>query len=307
MGWLTGGDRMVVRGGYSKVFDRVGQGLALQFDQFNSYGMSTALSSPFGLADQTNPAVRFVNISTMPPTMPAAPPGGYPQTPPLEAGVITGSIDDTLVTPSAHTVNFIVGRELKGNFAIEAGYVGRFGRDMLARRDLAMPLNLVDTRSGMDYFTAAQQLIRATQAAGIPAAAPVSAYTAVANMPYWENLFPAAASGGLSATQAFARSFNRNAPDYITTLWLADQSCSPACSIFGPFSYFNKQYDSLAATSSIGWSNYNSMILTLRKRYSAGVQFDINYTLSESKDTGSAVERGLSFSISVTAATPPSC
>ena len=296
MGWLTGGDRMVVRGGYSKVFDRVGQGLALQFDQFNSYGMSTALSSPFGLAYETNPAVRFVNISTMPPTMPAAPPGGYPQTPPLEAGVITGSIDDTLVTPSAHTVNFIVGRELKGNFAIEAGYVGRFGRDMLARRDLAMPLNLVDTRSGMDYFTAAQQLIRATQAAGIPAAAPVSAYTAVANMPYWENLFPAAASGGLSATQAFARSFNRNAPDYITTLWLADQSCSPACSIFGPFSYFNRQYDSLAATSSIGWANYNSMILTLRKRYSAGIQFDINYTLSESKDTGSAVERGLSFS-----------
>ena len=63
----------------------------------------------------------------------------------------------------------LVARELGGSFAIEGGYVGRFGRDLLIRRDLAMPLNLVDTKSGMDYFTAAQTLIRATQAAGIPA------------------------------------------------------------------------------------------------------------------------------------------
>jgi hypothetical protein len=296
LGWLTGRDRLVVRGGYSKVFDRVGQGLALQFDQFNSFGLSTALSSPFGLAYETNPAVRFRDINTMPPTMPVAPAGGYPQTPPFEAGVITGTIDDTLVTPSAHTVNFIVGRELPGDFAIEAGYVGRFGRDLLTRRDLAMPLNLVDTRSGVDYFTAAQQVIRATQAAGIPAGAALDAYRVISNIAYWENLFPGAANATLSATQAIARSFNRNAPDYITTLWAADQFCSPACSIYGPFAYFNPQYDSLAATSSLGRSNYNSMILTLRKRYTSGVQFDINYTLSESKDTGSQVERGASFS-----------
>ena len=32
LGTLTGGDRMVIRGGYSKVFDRIGQGLALNFD-----------------------------------------------------------------------------------------------------------------------------------------------------------------------------------------------------------------------------------------------------------------------------------
>ncbi len=296
LGLLTGGDKMVVRGGYSKVFDRVGQGLALQFDQFNSYGMSTALSSPFGLAYETDPSVRFVDTLTMPPTMPVAPPGGFPQTPPLRAGVITGSIDDTLTTPSAHTVNFIVGRELRGNFSIEAGYIGRFGRDLLTRRDIAMPLDLVDTRSGMGYFAAAQQLIRATQAAGIPAGAPLDAYAVLQNMPYWENLFPDAANATLSATQAFARSFNRNAPDYITTLWAADQFCSPACSIYGPFSYFSEQYDSLAATSSIGRSNYNAMIVTLRKRYSQGVQFDINYTFSESKDTGSQIERGANFS-----------
>ena len=294
-GWLTGGDRLVVRGGYSKVFDRIGQGIALNFDQFYSYGMSTNISSPFGLPYETNPDVRFIDITTMPPTMPEAPPGGFPQTPALQSGTITQTIDQSLVTPSAHSVNLIVGRELRGNFAIEAGYIGRFGRDLLARRDLAMPLNLTDPASGMDYFTAAQQLIRSTQAAGIPAAAALDAYTAVANMAYWENLFPDAANDTLTATQAVARSFNRNAPDYITSLWLMDQFCSPACSVFGPFAYFNQQYHSLAALSSIGRSNYNSMIVTLRKRYSQGLQFDLNYTLSESKDTGSQVERGSGF------------
>ena len=39
-------------------------------------------------------------------------------------------------------------------------------------------------------------------------------------------------------------------------------------------------------------ADYNSMQLTLRKRWSDGYQFDVNYTLSKSTDLGSAVERG---------------
>jgi len=295
MGWLTGGDRMVIRSGYSKVFDRIGQGIALNFDQSFAFGMATSISSPFGAPYETNPNVRFRDVNTLPPTVPTAPPGGFPQTPPIEAGIITSSIDDTLVTPSAHMVNLVIGRELAHNFAFEGGYVGRFGRDLLIRRDLAMPLNLVDTRSGMDYFTAAQQLIRDTQAAGIPAGAAFAAYRVLGNMPYWENLFPSATGNGLSPTQNIARRFNRDAPDYITTLWRTDQFCNPGCSIYGPFAYFDRQYDSLASLSSLGRSNYNAMFLTLRKRYSGGLQFDLNYTLSKSKDMGSNVERGSAF------------
>jgi len=297
-GFLTGGNRMVVRGGYSKVFDRIGQGLALNFDSGFAFGMATTISSPFGGANEPDAFARYRGVNIMPPHMPAAPPGGFPQTPPLEAGIITTSIDDTIKTPSAHMVNFIIGRELPGNFAIEGGYVGRFGRDLLARRDAAMALNLVDTKSGMDYFTAAGQLIKSMQALGIPRTAPVEAYAVVPNIPYWENLFPSAAGahpGVLSATQAIGRRYNRDAPDYITTIWRADQFCVPGCSIFGPFAYMAKQYDSLAMISSVGYSDYHSMVVTLRKRYSKGLQFDLNYTLSESKDTGSQVERGSAF------------
>jgi hypothetical protein len=108
-------------------------------------------------------------------------------------------------------------------------------------------------------------------------------------------MFPGAAGGGLTATQAIARRYNLDGPDYITSLWLMDQFCVPACSKFGPFAYFAEQYDSLAALSSIGRSNYHSMIVTLRKRYADGLQFDLNYTLSDSKDLGSNVERGSAF------------
>ena len=66
----------------------------------------------------------------------------------------------------------IVGFDISRNYTVEGGYVGRFGRDLLVRRDLAMPLNLVDPASGTDYFTAAQAIIRAAQAAGITASSP---------------------------------------------------------------------------------------------------------------------------------------
>jgi hypothetical protein len=231
----------------------------------------------------------------MPPTIPVAPAGGFPQTPPKRAGIITQSIDDTIKTPSAHMANFAIARQLGANFSVEAAYVGRFGRDLLVRRDLAMPLNLTDAKSGMDYFTAAQQMIRAAQAAGLTGNSPASAYAVLASIPYWENLFPGAAGNGLSATQAMSRAFMRNSPDYITALYDADESCDPSCSIFGPFAYFSEQYDSLAALSSVGKSNYNGFQVTIRKRFSHGYQFDLNYTLGWSKDNGSQVERGSAF------------
>ncbi len=288
-------DRVVVRGGYSKVFDRVGVGLATNFDEGFAFGMSTTISSPFGLAYEINPNARFNGLTTMPSTMPAAPAGGFPQTPARRAGVITQSIDDTLVTPSAHMASAIIGFDISRNYTLEVGYVGRFGRDMLIRRDLAMPLNLVDPASRTDYFTAAQNIIRAAQGAGLTASSPASAYAGLAAVAYWENIFPGAAGGGLTATQAMTRAFMQNGPDWITALYDADTGCSPSCSKFGPYAYFAEQYDSLAAISSIGRSNYNGMNVSLRRRYSAGVQFDINYTLSKSMDMGSQVERGSGF------------
>lgn len=296
-GWLSGGDRLSIRGGYAKVFDRLGQGLATQFDAVGSFGMLTTLSSPFGLAYETNPGVRFVDFHTLPLTVPAAPKGGFPSTPPLEAGVIAQGLSDNITTPSAHMFDLAFSRELGRGYSFEAAYVGRLGRHTPVRYDLAMPLNLVDKKSGIDYFTAVQQLIRSAQAAGITGNSPNSAYTALAPIAYWENLWAPAAgtTPGLNATQAMARAFMRNSPDYITALYDADESCKPACSIYGPFAYFDREYDSLGALATIGHSQYNGLQLTMRKRFTDGYQFDFNYTLSRSKDSASSVERGSFF------------
>jgi hypothetical protein len=292
---LTGSGELVVRGGYSKVFDRAGFGLATNFDEGFAFGMSSTISSPFGEPYEEDPAARFTNTTSLPPTVPAAPPGGFPQTPPLRAGVVTETIDDRLVTPSAHVASAIVGRQIGRNFAFEGGYVGRFGRNTLVRRDLAMPLDLVDARSGTGYFTAARTTISAAEAHGISADSPDSAYVTLPAIAYWENLFPDAADGHLTATQAMTRAFMANGPDWMTALYEMDTACIPACSVFGPYAYFAEQYDSLGAISSIGRSSYHALLLTLRKRYADGLQFEINYTLAESKDTASEVERGTAY------------
>jgi hypothetical protein len=278
----------VVRSGYGLMYDRVGAGLATTFDSAGSFGLATSLSSVAGANNEDEPAIRFVDSSTVPQTFPAAPPATFPTEFPLGNNEITMSIDNTLTTPYSHAFNVAVGRDLGRNYAVEAAYVGRRGRNLLIRRDIAMPLNLTDPASGVDYFTAARQLIEAHQAAG-------GNPSAIGPIAYWENIFPGAAGGGLTATQVMAGRYGRFEPDYITALWAADQFCVPACSRFGPYAYFSEQYGALAAHSSIAQSEYDALQLMFRRRFSQGYQFDLNYTYGRGKDHASEVERGASF------------
>ena len=101
-----------------------------------------------------------------------------------------------------------------------------------------MPLNLTDTRSGMDYFTAAQALIAAAQARGLTGSSSAEACEALPAIPYRENLFPGVAGGGLTATQAVAQLYMSYAPDWISALYDLDRYCEPTCSVFGPYTYF---------------------------------------------------------------------
>jgi hypothetical protein len=295
--------RLVIRGGYSLVYDRIGMAIAQNFDSLGSFGLSTALTSEYAGTNEDDPSVRFQGINVLPPSVPSAPPGGFPQTPPPSSDIYE-TIDDTLVTPYAHSFNIVAGFELNKNFTIEAAYVGRQGRNQLIQRDLYMPLNLVDPQSGTDYFTAATALVKQLEALGIAdGSVDISKITPIA---YYENLFPDAVHAaevwgedrfaGLTATQVMATEFSDWYPDHQSAMFDYDLYCYPACTRFGPYSYLNNQYASAAAMSTTGRSAYNALQLTLRKRYSDGYQFDLNYTFGYAKDHSSLIERNSNFS-----------
>src|SRR5205085_9729664 len=189
------------------------------------------------------------------------------------------------------------------------------GHRLLQEEDLAMPLDLVDPASKMDYFKAATMLTKAANAG--------TDISQVAAIPFWENLFPAAQgqlgfgppggspnsnnsgcapgvnfnSANYTATQAMYDMYSCFAGNETTALFVADLFCLPACSQLAgqsaqtPFNFWDDQWSSLYAWRSIGNSAYHSMQLTLRHGMIHGLQFDFNYTFSKSIDIGSNAER----------------
>ncbi|HVH69761.1 MAG TPA: carboxypeptidase-like regulatory domain-containing protein, partial [Candidatus Dormibacteraeota bacterium] len=85
LGHLSGNGRLVIRGGYGLVYDRVGQALATTFDSGAAFGLSTNLLTPYAsLTEATAP--RWTAVNATPPVgspsgsplLLSAPPGGFP-------------------------------------------------------------------------------------------------------------------------------------------------------------------------------------------------------------------------------------
>ena len=300
---LTGGaDRTSIRAGFGIVYDRIGSGLLNSFDQSGSFGLSTHLLNPVGVTVSSAPRLTGLHDIPASITVPA-PPGGFPQTFPstLDSGgfALAWGLDDTIKTPYAYMLDFSIARELPGNFSIEAAYVGRMAHRLLVQEDLAMPLNLVDKASGIDYFTAASRLSQLGDAGYRTPDVTDSLVGSTAV--YWANLFGpgpyplADESLTFSAAQAaydlFADPINGFLHNETTALFVLDLFGYPVTPVTGLNSFFNAQYASLYAWRSIGNSNYHAFQLTVRRRMAQGVSFDFNYTLSKSIDLSSDAER----------------
>src|SRR6202790_4116225 len=160
-------DKTVIRAGFSRVYDRAGFALLNSFDQIGAAGLSTTIQNTcctFGVTSAED-LPRITGINTIPtnnlngvPFLLPPPPPGFPQIPTVSAQANLWEIDNTLKTPHAYAVDFSVGRELPKRFSLQVSYVGRFGRDLLTQRDLTQPLDIVDPKTGIDYYTAASAL-----------------------------------------------------------------------------------------------------------------------------------------------------
>ena len=305
-------EKTSIRTGFGLYFDHFGQGIVDSFDQNGEFGLVTANQAPVGAADADS-APRFISDTTVPtsiiPSINVT--GATPVTPGNNLSLAWGA-DQSIKTPYSYAFNFGIQRQVRAGMLVEATYTGRLGRRLLQMRDVTEPIDLADPNGGSDYYGAEAAIDKLNDASTPTASVP--------KITYWEDMFPWLAGNGLTATQAVYNLYFGANPGPLaqfrgneaSALFIVDtpgsngggaQDCSAnnAC-----FRYFNPQYSSLYAWSSIGTSSYHGLQLALHQQTTHGAQFDAYYTLSKSIDLGSDTERnGTAQATNATATTTP--
>ena len=331
--------KTTIRAGFGMVYDHLGQTLLSTFDQQGSFGMSTSLSNVGGQQNlysaprltglHTIPTMDYGDPTTNPPTPPRqmfqpSPGGQFPTQFPPEAFQVYWGMDDKLKTPYSYMLDFSVGHQLQHGFAVQATYVGRLARRLLTQSDLAMPLDLVDPKTGLDYFQAIRPLSVAARN-GV-ASDNFDPSTIGKAAQYWADVIQPLQPGGLysmssctstgnpmSTTSAAQAVYDLNCPfvgtvGETTTIQALDQggiqdfnnssvfyqgigATEPNAGTQTPYTFLSPQFASLYAWRSNSNSSYHALQLNLRKTLSQGVQFDFNYTFSKSIDLASDAQR----------------
>jgi hypothetical protein len=322
--------KTTIRAGFGMVYDHLGQTLLSTFDQQGSFGMSTSLSNLGGQQTLVT-APRLTGLHTIPTTdyagnqiFASSPGGTFPTQFPPDAFQVYWGMDDKLKTPYSYMLDFSVGHQLQRGFAVQATYVGRLARRLLTQSDLAMPLDLVDPKTGLDYFAAIRPLSQAARKGVASDNFDPSSIGAAAQ--YWADVIQPLQPGGLysmssctstgnpmSTTSAAQAVYDLNCPfvgtvGETTTIQALDQggipdfnnsnvfyqgigASEPNSGTQTPYTFLSPQFASLYAWRSNSNSSYHALQLNFRKTFSQGVQFDFNYTFSKSIDLASDAQR----------------
>jgi hypothetical protein len=296
-------NKSVLRAGFGMLNDYFGEALATFFDNRNSLGFSSNTTIP----------VNTYNVTTKPPPLftgfpqdvrglpKITVPGSlvFPQSKPMDMGErIENSLDSALRLPRNYTITLTYERELPAGLFFQGSYEGRMGRRLLAQRDVLALNNLKDPKSGMDWYTAATTLEKTRQTRP-------PANTAVPTMPYFDNLFPSnlrdimadyegddSIPVGFTPTQTIfwiARNiYGNDWTDTEADLDLARYDLGM------PTMFMQPQYGALNVWSTVGNSNYNALIASVRQRYK-NLYWDFNYTFSHSLDDASGLQAAVGY------------
>lgn len=274
LGRLFGDGRTVFRGGYSLTYDRLnGVGLVMIPILGVGFGQTITCQGPridgtcAGSNDPSNAFRIGVDGDTVP--LPPAPEGKVPIEVSTPFGeILSFQIDTGLKVGESHTIDFTIQRELPGNMLLEMGYVGRFGRNLQQSVDLnAAPFFHIDPASGQSFAEAFDAVATALRT-GQP----------VTPQPWFENLLFPGATESLAAN--FTSQFINGA---VTSMWRTGIDLrARLANGLQPFNNLQMLINWLRVDG--GRSNYHAGFISLRKRMSHGLFFDINYTFSHSLD-----------------------
>jgi len=298
-GWIHKifGDNGVLRTGGALLYDRYGSELITQFDQFGSFGLSTTLNNPVSYNFTTSP-----RYDGQPATQPAPPTGGFPYSPP-DVHAISGEfqgIYPNLKSPYSVLLNASFAREIPGKLTMEVSYNGRLSRRLLLQGDVYTPLeNFKDPQSGQTWLQAMTQ-IRNLNNSGVTYTALQSNPSLVPNIPFIQDLFPALTNfyiPGSASANYFYGIYGVYGGSYLDILHALDRipgafnTPNGTCaSKYGCYTFFAPQGSSMPTWMNNGDADYHAMTVTVRRAFTSGLSFDLNYTWSHSIDNASAAE-----------------
>jgi len=305
---IFGDRKSTIRAGAAILYDRIGGGASFGLDQ-NTYLFDSSADNALGVSGNpvasllTDP--RFHGFNSLPasgffPTAPDATPPTTPNTLPDGTPIGTSSggfppsffqFDRNTKSPYSILLNFGFQRELPGNFLLEANYVGRLGRRLLAVGDAATITNFKDPASGQLLRTAFGQMQQQFAAGSV---APIPWFENQVNQGVAANFGP----GVTCADFGFANCTDLTEEIFGNLVAKGDLSdtiaglASIAGGILPPNVGLPAQTAANGYIGNYANSNYNALLVSVRKRLSAGLQFDFNYTFSHSIDNMSAITNG---------------